>query len=795
MTLLLYRLGRAAVRRRRLTVLAWVVLAVGVIALGQASGGRTADAFEIPGVESQRALDVLEEDFPSAAGTSAQLVFAAEGGTLSDPEAAAAVDAALADVAAQPDVGAVGELQRSDGDRIAYADVQYERPSEDIRDAAFERLEATAASADATGAVRMELGGDLPSEAVQQEPEGQEMVGLVVAMIVLLVAFGSVIAMGLPIGLALVGLATSIGLITLIASVVEVNSIAPTLAAMIGLGVGIDYALFIVTRHRENLRLGMTVEEAAGRAIATSGSAVLFAGVTVMIAICGLAIAGITVVTVMGLMAGLTVAVMVAIALTLLPALLGFAGHKIDAIRLPGWRRRARRGAAGAAAPAGALRSDGPARLSPGADGVAGAAGAAALARSASGAPGAAEAAGMAGAVERETMWHRWGRQVSAHPWRYLTAGVLVLGLLTVPVFSMRLGMTDNGSSPESLTTRQAYDLLGEGFGPGFNGPLVLSVELDGAPVESLAPLSAAIEDDPGVRDVSPVEPNDEGTAAVLRVIPETSPQADETTQLVHRLRDDVIPPALADAPGVEVHVGGQTALFIDLSDKVSSRLPWFIGAVITLSVVLLMMVFRSIAVPLKAAVMNLLSIGAAYGVIVAVFQWGWLKDVFGVEETVPIVSFMPMMLFAILFGLSMDYEVFLLSRVREEYLHRRDNDAAVIEGIAATARVITSAALIMISVFAAFVLGDDPMIKMFGLGLATAVLIDATVVRIVLVPATMKLLGDRNWWLPEWLDRRLPNLDIEGGTGLPEPELEPVPSVGPPASAPERPREPAMAD
>jgi putative drug exporter of the RND superfamily len=737
MTSLLYRLGRACGRRRRLVALAWALVAVGVIALGQASGGTTSDAFEIPGVESQRALDVLEDDFPAAAGTSAQLVFAADEGTLSDPAAAEAVSAALADVAAQPDVGTVGELQRSPDDRTAYAEVQYDRPSEDIRDEAYARLEAVAHQADGSGAVRMELGGDLPTEAAQEEPGGQEFVGLFVAVVVLLVAFGSVIAMGLPVGLALVGLATSIGLITLVASVIDVNSIAPTLAAMIGLGVGIDYALFIVTRHRENLRTGMTVEEAAGRAVATSGSAVLFAGVTVVIAICGLAIAGITAVTVMGLMAGLTVAVMVAIALTLLPALLGFAGHKIDAIRLPGMR-------AGA------------------------------------GIPG------------RESLWHRWGRQVSAHPWRYLTGGVLALALLAAPVFSMRLGMTDNGVSPTSMTTRRAYDLLADGFGPGFNGPLLLSVELDGATVDDLAPLEAAIADDAGVQAVSPVQPNGDGTAAVLRVIPTSAPQDEDTTELVHRLRDDVIPRALSGAPGVEAHVGGQTALFIDMSDKVSSRLPWFIGAVILLSVVLLMMVFRSIAVPLKAAAMNLLSIGASYGIIVAVFQWGWLKGLIGVEETVPIVSFMPMMLFAVLFGLSMDYEVFLLSRVREEYLHRRDNDAAVVEGISATARVITSAALIMISVFAAFVLGDDPMIKMFGLGLATAVLIDATIVRIVLVPATMKLLGDWNWWLPGWLDRILPNLDVEGGTGLPDPDYEP--GRGPTPSR-ERVPEPALAD
>jgi putative drug exporter of the RND superfamily len=738
---ILYRLGRAAVRRRRLTVLAWGLVAVGVIALAQTAGGSLSDTFEIPGTESQQALDVLEEDFPSEAGTSAQIVFAVPEDadrTLSDPAAARAVGAALADVAAQPDVDQVGELQRSPDDRIAYADVQYLRPAEDIRDAAYERLEATADAINEAGAVRMELGGDLPSDAADDAPEGQEVVGVIVAVIVLLVAFGSVIAMGLPIGLALVGLATSLSLITLVAALVDVHTVAPTLAAMIGLGVGIDYALFIVTRYREHLRVGMTVEEAAGRAIATSGAAVLFAGVTVIVAISGLAIAGITAITVMGLMAGLTVAVMVALALTLLPALLGFAGRGIDSWRVPGTR--------------GGLPAPG-----------------------------------------RESLWHRWGRQVSAHPVRYLSAGMLVLGLLAAPCFSMRLGMTDNGTNPTSMTTRRAYDLLAEGFGPGFNGPLVLSVELDGATVDDLAPLEAALAADAGVQAVSPIQPNDERTAAVLRVVPTSAPQDEATTDLVHRLRDHVIPEAMAHAPGAEVHVGGLTAMFIDLSDRISDRLVGFIGAVILLSVLLLTLAFRSVAVPLKAAVMNLLSIGAAYGVVVAGFQWGWLKGLFGLDETMPIVPYMPMMLFAILFGLSMDYEVFVLSRVREEYLRRRDNDAAVVEGIAGTARVITSAALIMISVFAAFVLGEDPIVKMFGVGLATAVLIDATIVRIVLVPATMRLLGDWNWWLPRWIDRRLPSLDVEGGTGLPEPEYEP--GHGPTTPARERRVEPAFVD
>ncbi len=717
MSRFLYRLGRTCVTRRRLVLAVWLLAAVGASLVGRLSGGKTQDVFEIPGVESQRAVDVLTERFPAASGTSAQVVFKVSAGTLDSPANAPVIAATVAELIGQPNVSRVSALWSSPNGAIGYVEVQYDLPSGDIKDAAFGRLEATAATATAAG-VRTELGGELPTEGTDVPPSSQELFGLIAAVIVLLVAFGSVIAMGLPIGIALIGLATSLGLITTLASVVEINSAAPILSAMIGLGVGIDYALFIVTRHREHLAQGMTVEDAAGRAVATSGSAVLFAGMTVVIAICGLAIAGIPMVTFMGLMSALTVTVMVAVSLTLLPALLGFAGLKIDAIRLP--RRRKASGSL----------------------------------------------------VPKETVWHRFARHVSLRPWRYLIAGVATLVTLALPIFSLQLGMADNGNASESLTTRRAYDLLAEGFGPGFNGPLVLGIELDnGATTDSLAALAAAIAADPGVQSVAPPQPSPDGTAAVLQVIPTTSPQDRGTSELVHRLRDDVIPGATAAEPDVHVFVGGRTALFVDLSDKITSRILWFIGAVLLLSVLLLMMVFRSIAVPLKAAAMNLLSIGAAYGVIVTVFQWGWMLQLFGVDEVVPIISFLPMMMFAILFGLSMDYEVFLLSRVREEYLRGHDNTTAVIEGIASTARVITSAALIMISVFAAFILGDDPTIKMFGLGLSVAVFVDATLVRMVLVPATMRLLGDRNWWLPGWLDRLLPHLDVEGGEGIPEPE------------------------
>jgi RND superfamily putative drug exporter len=727
MTLALYRLGRAAVRRRRMVLVAWIVAAVVAIGLGQASGGETTDAFEIPGVEAQHALDLLQDEFPSAAGTSAQLVFAvdAESGAtaLTDPEAAAAVDTALADVAAQPDVEAVGELHTAPDGSVAFADVQYGRPSDEIRLPAFERLEATQDAADRSGVIRMELGGDLPSEAVQPELGGEELIGLAVAMVVLLVAFGSLVAMGLPIGLAILGILTAMGLVTLGASMIEVNSVAPTIATMIGLGVGIDYALFIVTRHRENLRLGMTVEESAGRAVATSGAAVLFAGITVMIAISGLAIAGIGLVTIMGLAAALTVAVMVAISLTLLPALLGFAGHKL--------RDRSRRLAARNAYPTGGVHQPG-----------------------------------------RESLWHRWGAQVTAHPWRYLILGVAALGLLTAPVLSLRLGSPDNGTQAESLTTRRAYDLLADGFGPGFNGPLQVVVELpEPNDAEAVEDVRTAIAADPGIAGVSPPMLNDAGDTAVLTAVPTTSPQDEATEQTVDRLRADVIPAAV-EGTGTDAMITGQTAAFVDVSARLTERLPIFIAAVVLLSFVLLTVVFRSIFVPLKAALMNLLSIGAAYGVIVAVFQWGWAKDLVGLDATIPVNPFVPLIMFAILFGLSMDYEVFLLSRVREEYVAHGDGRKSVVDGLASTARVITSAAVIMISVFLAFVPSTDMTVKMFGLGLAVAVFLDATVVRMILVPSTMSLLGGANWWVPRWLDRILPHLDMESA---PVVELEPA--------------------
>jgi RND superfamily putative drug exporter len=518
--------------------------------------------------------------------------------------------------------------------------------------------------------------------------------------------------MGLPIVSALLGVGIGLMGITLAAGFTDLSSTAPTLALMIGLAVGIDYALFIVTRHRQNLAEGHDIEEAAARANATAGGAVVFAGLTVVIALSGLSVIGIPFLTVMGLAAAVTVFLAVCIAVTMLPALLGFAGHNIDRWRIG----RARTGSA---------------------------------------------------EESHHTLSARWARRVVGRPAGYLAAGLAIMLLIAVPALSMRLGMPDDGSQPEGTTRREAYDLLAEGFGPGFNGPLMIVVDTtegaDATAAQSEATAVAkAVQADPGVLSVSDPVFNQAGDTAILNVIPRSSPSSSETEELVHRLRNDVLRP-VEESTGVDASVAGSTASLIDVSDKMTSALPVFMAIVIGLTMLLLLVVFRSILVPIKAAIAILLSIAASFGVIVAVFQWGWLKDAIGLHETIPIISFLPMLMFAILFGLSMDYEVFILSRVREDYVRTKQARNSVLSGLTSSARVISAAALIMISVFASFILGDDPTIKMFGLGFSIAVLLDATVVRMMIVPAVMALFGDRAWWLPRWLDRIIPDLDVEG--------------------------------
>ncbi len=712
----LYRLGRLAARRPLVVIATWLMLAVVVIGSSVAFGRELEDAFEAPGLDSTAALDLLTAAQSDAAGPTAQVVLTPIDATATFGESAVA-DAALADTAAAvaqlPNVLGVNEPQISADGRVALIRVQYEL-IEELSAGDLENLKDFAADASVGSPLQIELNGDLFFTFEQPESNVGELIGIVAAVVILLLAFGSLIAMGLPIGLALFGLALGISSMSLITYLVEIPSWAPQLASMVGLGVGIDYALFIVTRHREFLARGMTVEESVGRATATAGQAVIFAGGTVVIAILGLAVAGVPFMTSAGIAISVVVLLMVVASITLLPAFLGLAGHRINRFAIH--RRASNRSANGAG-------------------------------------------------------WERWIRHVSRHAWVYTIGVTTLLLALAAPVLSLRLGFPDEGTLPESRTQRRAYDLLAEGFGPGVNGPLVIAIDIsqDATVVE---PLTAAILADNGIASVMPAQVNKPAGVAVMLAIPNSSPQDEATLETIDRLRANVFP-AVLNSTDATAHIGGQTASFGDIGARVNDRLPLFIAAVLLLSFMLLTLVFRSVVVPLKAALMNLLSIGAAYGVLVMVFQWGWGKDIIGLESTIPVLAFIPMFMFAILFGLSMDYEVFLLSRVREEYLRTGDNDAAVVHGIASTARVITSAALIMISVFLGFVLSDDPVTKMMGLGLATAIFVDATIIRMVLVPATMKLMGNANWWLPSWLDRLLPTIDIEGEAGLPEPERD----------------------
>lgn len=731
----LYRLGRLAARRPWAVISTWIVIAVAVVGASAAFGAELEDSFNVPGLDSQDALDLLSAAQSDRAGLTAQVVVTPLDDTATFFDSSDAQDA-LAEVqrgaALLPNVlgtndpsgalaegpeAAVSSGSISEDGRIALIRVQYP-VIEDLNFSDLDNLKEFGIEAGDGSPLQIELNGALFAAFEEPQTGVGEMIGIIAAVIILILAFGTLIAMGLPIGIALFGLALGISSMSLITYLVDVPSWAPQASSMIGLGVGIDYALFLVTRHREFLARGMTVEESVGRAVATAGQAVIFAGGTVVIAILGLGFAGVPFMTAFGIAASVIVLIMVVASVTLLPAFLGLAGHWVNRL---GIRRK---------------KPENQKVLGSG--------------------------------------WERWGKHVSKNAWAYMIGVTILLLALTAPVLSLRLGFPDEGTLPESRTQRQAYDLIAEGFGPGINGPFVIAIDIS-EDSSVVGPLADAIAADAGIAAVTPPEVNTEAGVATLLAFATTTPQDDATLDTIQRLRSEVFPPVLEASPA-KAHIGGQTASFADIGDRVNSRLPLFIAAVIVLSFLLLTLVFRSILVPLKAALLNLLSIGAAYGVIVMVFQWGWGKGIIGLEATVPIVSFIPMFMFAVLFGLSMDYEVFLLSRVREEYLVTRDNDSSVIHGIASTARVITSAALIMISVFLGFVAGEDPVIKMMGLGLATAIFVDATIVRMVLVPAMMKLMGDANWWIPAWLDRLLPTIDIDGEAGLPEPEMEAEP-------------------
>jgi putative drug exporter of the RND superfamily len=694
----LYRLGRFAARRPWAVIGGWLLVAALVVAAAGAQGRDLEDTFEAPGLDSQRARALLTAAGSERAGLTAHLVVTPldDGATFVD--SADARDA-LADVrdgaAALPAVLGAGDPSVSPDGRVAVVRLQYP-VVEELGRSDLDDVKEFVAEARAGSPLRIETGGDLFFAFEEAEAGIGEAIGVIAAALILLVAFGSLVAMGLPIGMALFGLALGVTSLSLIAHLIDVPTWAPQLATMVGLGVGIDYALFLVTRHREQLARGMSVEESAGRAVATAGLAVIFAGGTVVIAILGLAVAGIPFLTAAGVAIAVVVLIMIVASITLIAAFLGLAGPRIA--------RGASRAAVG-------------------------------------------------------SRWWRWGEHVSARARAYAVGVTILLLALAAPALDLRLNSPDEGNLPETSTERRAYDLVARGFGPGSNGPLVVAVDISDDP-SVLEPLRAAILADRGVAAVAPAETDRAAGVATLLAFPTTAPQDDATAATIERLRAQVLPAVLKGSPA-RAHVGGHTATWTDIGGRLGDRLPLFLSAVILLSLLLLTVVFRSVVVPLKAAVLNLLSIGVAYGVVVIVFQWGWGSGLIGLESTLPVEPFIPIFMFAILFGLSMDYEVFLLSRVREHYLLTGDSNSSVIHGIAGTARVITSAALIMISVFLGFVLGDDPRIKMFGLGLATAIFVDATIVRMILVPAVMKLLGDANWWIPGWLDRLLPTIDV----------------------------------
>jgi RND superfamily putative drug exporter len=690
-------------------LIGWIAAMIAVIAVATAAGSRFENNFGGVG-QSQQAQTILAQRFPAQSGDDAQVVFHSSG-PVRAPGAAARIDQALAAIRPLPSVTAVSPLVIAPDGHTALATIGFDAISAKLPPGDVKAVIAKARSYAEPG-LQVALGGAPISTVVGPSPGSSEGIGITAAIVIMLLAFGSVVAMGLPIITALVGVAAGYGVVALVSHLLIDPSFGPELMAMIGLGVGIDYALFIVTRYRQGLGEGLSPRAAVVRAMSTAGRAVLFAGTTVLISLLGLFLVGQQYLD--GLAIGTILAVMavMAAALTLLPAMLGFAGRAVDRLHLPGL-----------------LRSSAP--------------------RAARG------------------FWWRWSRTVQRRPVLCGSAALLVLALLALPLFSMRLGFTDSGGDPANLTTRQAYDLLSRGFGPGFNGPLVLAAELPGRTGDraALTAFDHRLARVPGVASVQAPVYNPAGDAAVIMVYPATAPQAAATASLVQHLRATVIPRAAAQS-GVTVLVGGETAAGIDASAYLSQRLPLVIGLVILLSFVLLMAVFRSVAIPVKAALMNLLSIGAAYGAIVAVYQWGWLAPVFSVSRTGPIDPWIPLMMFTITFGLSMDYEVFLLSRIQEEWHRTGDPSAAVADGIAVTGRVITAAAAIMICVFGSFVIGDPlHILDVFGLGLAFAILVDATLVRMVLVPSIMQLLGKANWWFPRWLDRAVPHLAVEART------------------------------
>jgi RND superfamily putative drug exporter len=748
MTGMLYGLAQFCVRRRFVVLAVWLVATIALVAVSHSLGDNTNDNLSLPGTDSQAATDALAMSFPDQANGSSPIVLHAKSGKLTDAKNAEAVAAAAAGVAKEPHVASVvspltpqGATALSKDKATGYLSVTLGTSPGSLSEEETQKIIDGANPAKAAG-LEVETGGQLGQKVSKPATESSELIGIIAAMVILTLTFGTVVSMLLPILNAILGLLATLAIIRMLGHVATVPTVAPTLATMIGLGVGIDYALFIVTRHFRGMKDGLSVEESIARAAATSGGAVFFAGGTVTIALVSLAVAGIPLITTLGLMAAIAVVVAVLAALTLLPATLAITGPRIDSLRVRH--------------------------------------------------PPSDEQA-------HEGLWAKWAHEIARYPWIAGLAALAILIPLTIPLLSLNLGQQDTAALSSSTTARKAYDLLAKNFGAGINGPLLVAVSL-GSPAKAPAkspPSSSAkgqgtssakghdssaatAQSDPRAGDprlatlqkdisatadvvaVTPAQIDKAGTTAYFNAIAAEGPAEESTTELVEKLRSSVIPGA-EKGTDMKADVGGSTAGYIDLASRISEKLPLQILVVILLSFVLLILAFRTAIIPAQAAVMNLLSIGASYGVLTAIFQYGWLAKAIGLSGSVPIVSYVPLFMFAVLFGLSMDYEVFLVSQIEEHVHAGEDNKSSVVSGLVTSARVITAAALIMVFVFGSFVLNGDPTIKQFGIGLAVAVVLDATVVRCLLVPALMLLMGKVNWWMPKWLERIVPHVSIEG--------------------------------
>lgn len=733
----LYRLGRAAFRRRWIVLCVWLTALVAVGASAATLSGDTKDEFDIPGIESVQAFDLIKDRTPQASpdGATAQIVYQApEGSSLTDPQVKQAIKESLAGLNTESVASITSPYQSqtiSQNGRVGVADIRYDGNS--LQLTADDKSALEDASSEVGADLRVEVGGD----ALQEMPGGgsEELIGIGIALFVLVITFGSLIAAGMPLVTALVGVGIGVAGITTATGFMDLGSTTPTLATMLGLAVGIDYALFIASRFRHEIHLGRDPEDAAGRAVGTAGSAVVFAGLTVIVALLGLSIVNIRILTEMGVAAAITVAIAVLIALTLLPALFGFVKHRVLGGKVPFLNARDPEDTSGGL-----------------------------------------------------TMGRRWADLITRRKTWTFAIGIIVAAVVALPMADMKLALPDNGSAPEESTKRQAYDLIAENFGAGTNGPLMVVVDTKNAddPDSAVTQTTRALQNvDHDVAQVVPAKPTApqgdgqaaqqayqqqlkayqgqlrQGQYAIVTVVPKSGPADAETQDLVHEIRGDV--KQVEEATGAQVLVTGQTALGIDVSDSMNDAFPKYLLVVVGLAFVLLTVVFRSLLVPLKAMLGFLVSVVVALGATVAVFQWGWMADLIGVDKPGPIMSLLPLLLVGILFGLAMDYEVFLVSRMREEFVHGKSAKESVVRGFQFGARVVTAAAAIMIGVFGGFALGDDAMVKTIGFGLAFGILADAFLVRMTLVPAFMAIAGDKMWQLPRWLDRILPNVDIEG--------------------------------